>query len=238
MRTEDGETTKYRNELKYICSEGQLLQIETLIAPLCKKDPHAGETGIYEIRSIYFDDSLNRCFYENENGITPREKFRIRMYNADASVLNLECKRKENNMTQKDVCRISKETLRQVLSGNVKPEENHAPLLRRFLLQYLNTDLRPKVIVAYDRTPYIYDMGNVRITIDRNISGSADIGSFYDKRLFARPVMQKGQHIVEIKYDYTLPEILYRLINIKNLRQTAFSKYYICRKYTEQGETL
>jgi len=234
----DAETENYRNELKYICSESELLQIEMRIAPLCRKDTHAGSNGIYEIRSIYFDDNHNHCYYENEDGVNPREKFRIRMYNTDSSFLCLECKRKENGMTHKDSCRISKEKLDKILSENMELEENAPPLLARFTLQYLKTHLRPKLIVSYDRTPYIYDLGNVRITVDRNIAGCTDVNSFYDQRLMTRPVMQTGQHILEVKYDYVLPEVLYRLMNIKNLRRTAFSKYYLCRKYTEQGERL
>lgn len=231
-------TNDYRNELKYICTEGELFQIETRIAPLCRKDIHAGTNGGYEVRSIYFDDNENRSYYENENGISPREKFRVRMYDADPSFLNLECKKKENNLTHKESCSIKKEILDEILNGNAKMDIGFPPLLVRFILQFSEAGLRPKVIVAYERTPFVYDMGNVRITFDRNIAGCTDIGSFYNKRIMTRPILQKGQHILEVKYNYVFPEILYRIMNIKNLRQTTFSKYYFCRKYTEQGEKL
>ena len=36
---------------------------------LCALNPHAGENGIYHIRSLYFDDYENSCFMDNENGV-------------------------------------------------------------------------------------------------------------------------------------------------------------------------
>ena len=56
---------KFRNELKYVCSQGELEIIRSRIRVLCPPDPHAGPTGIYNIRSIYFDDLDNRCYYES-----------------------------------------------------------------------------------------------------------------------------------------------------------------------------
>ena len=64
---------KYRNELKYLCSEQQLRLLEMRIRHLCSPDPHAGEDGRYTVRSLYFDDYWNSCYYDNENGIGKRE---------------------------------------------------------------------------------------------------------------------------------------------------------------------
>ena len=43
---------RYRNELKYVCSEGELQIIQGRIRNLCRPDSHVGPTGIYNIRSI------------------------------------------------------------------------------------------------------------------------------------------------------------------------------------------
>ena len=48
----------------------------------------------------------------------------------------------------------------------------------------------------------------------------------------SRPVLPVGQQLLEVKYDEYLPDFIYRSLMLPNLRQTAFSKYYICRKYT------
>ena len=91
---------KYRHELKYVISSAHIPLLKSRISGLMQLDPHACEDGIYNIRSLYFDDYSNRCFYENENGTDPREKFRIRIYNHSDQRITLECKRKERSKTQ------------------------------------------------------------------------------------------------------------------------------------------
>lgn len=220
----------YRNELKYVCSEGELQLILAGIRPICHPDSHATAQGTYNIRSIYFDDYQNRCFYENENGNDPREKFRIRIYNASDQRITLECKRKERTMTSKDICPLTKEQYLQILEGYLPEAAADSDLLRKFYAQQSNDGLRPRVIVAYERTPFVYSAGNVRITFDRNIGSSTELSRFFDPHLPLRPVLPTGKHILEVKYDEFLPDFLYRVMNLGSLSQTAFSKYYLCRK--------
>ena len=224
---------RYRNELKYVCSEGELRIIQGRIRHLCRPDPHAGPTGIYNIRSIYFDDLANRCFYENENGTDPREKYRIRIYNASDSRITLECKRKERTMTNKTSCPLTREQFSLILEGKLPASAADSELLRKFCVQQAQTGLEPKVIVAYERTPFVYPAGNVRITFDRNIGSSTNIADFFAPYLPQRPVMPAGKHILEVKYDEFLPGFLYEAMNLGSLRQTTFSKYYLCRKFTK-----
>ena len=54
---------KYRYELKYVCSDLQMRQMEERISVLLKKDQHVGEKGYYTIRSLYFDDYLDSAFH-------------------------------------------------------------------------------------------------------------------------------------------------------------------------------
>lgn len=222
---------KFRNELKYICSEGELLQIHARVQALCQRDPHA-ENGIYNIRSVYFDDPQNRFFYENENGTDPREKFRIRIYNASDDRITLECKKKQHSMTHKDSCVLTKEQCRMLLDGTLTEAAADSPLLKKFYLLHSQRNLQPKVIVAYERTPFVYTFGNVRVTFDRNIGSTTDIGSFFDPYLPLRPVLPVGKNILEVKYDEFLPDFLYSAMNLGSLQQTTFSKYYLCRKFT------
>ena len=37
--------------------------------------------------------------------------------------------------------------------------------------------------------------------------------------------------VMEVKYDAFLPEIIQCLLQAENLRQTAFSKYAVCRRF-------
>ena len=232
LHPEDIHREKFRNELKYICSEGELIQIHSRVQMLCDADAHVGPEGIYNIRSIYFDDLQNRYFFENENGTDPREKFRIRTYNASDSRITLECKKKERSMTHKDSCQLSKEQYQKIMNGSFSASDVNSPLLEKFYLLQEQRHLQPKVIVAYERTPFVYTFGNVRITFDRNIGSSTDISAFFDPYLPVRPILPLGKNILEVKYDELLPNFLYEAMNLGSLRQTTFSKYYLCRKFT------
>lgn len=224
---------KYRHELKYEITSAQLQLLKNRINHLIPPDKHAGLTGSYTIRSLYFDDQYDRCLRENEDGTDPREKFRIRIYNHSASRITLECKRKERGKTHKTSCPLTVEQTRQLMEGKPLGDiASQPPLLQKLTVQMLTRRLRPVVIVEYERIPYVYKNGNVRITLDTNISSSSAVERFLDEEIPKRPVLPLGQQLLEVKYDEYLPDFIYRNLQLHSLRQTAFSKYYICRKYT------
>lgn len=227
---------KYRHELKYMISQAQLPLLESRIKPMMALDSHVGSNGIYNIRSLYFDDYNNQCYYDNLNGSSPREKFRIRIYNFSSERIALECKRKEFGKTLKSSCLLSFEQTQGIISGNIPDfRDADTPLLRKLYLQMLSQQLRPVVIVEYERIPYTYKNGNVRVTFDTNISASAQTKDFLSAQIAKRPIMPSGHHLMEVKFDEYLPDFIYRSLNLGQLQQTSFSKYSLCRKYTMIG---
>lgn len=226
------EERKYRHEMKYLISAAQLPLLRSRIERIMQLDPHAAENGIYNIRSVYFDDYSNSCYYENENGTDPREKMRIRIYNHSAEKIRLECKRKSHGKTLKTSCGLSAAQTEQLLRGEPLPNFGELTELQQKLnLQMMTRLLRPVVIVEYDRIPYIYANGNVRVTFDTNLSASPWVGGFLSPDVPKRPVMPVGQLLMEVKFDEYLPDFIYRALNLGQLRQTTFSKYYLCRKF-------
>lgn len=224
---------KYRHELKYNITAAQLQMLKLRIGCLMPLDSHVGADGSYTIRSLYFDDYYDSCFQENENGTDPREKFRIRIYNHSPERITLECKRKERGKTLKTACPLTPEQTQLLMAGKAVPNIGlQPPLLQKLTLQMLTHRLRPVVIVEYDRIPYVYSNGNVRVTLDTEIASSTAVDHFLDPQIPRRPVMPIGQQLLEVKYDEYLPDFLYRSLQLPSLRQTAFSKYYLCRKYT------
>lgn len=227
------EGPKYRHELKYLVTTAQLVMLKNRIDHLILPDRHTGPSGMYNIRSLYFDDIHNRCYYENENGTSPREKFRIRIYNHSADRITLECKRKDHGKTLKTACPLTQEQTRILMAGQPLPDiASQPPLLRRLTLEMMTHLLRPVVIVEYDRVPYTCKNGNVRITFDTNVSSSQQISGFLEPDVARRPVMPVGQQLLEVKFDEYLPDYIYRNLQLNSLQQTAYSKYYLCRKYT------
>ena len=224
---------KYRHELKYEVTSAQLLMLKNRINHLIPADAHAGPGGAYTIRSLYFDDMYNSCLRENEDGSDPREKFRIRIYNQSTARITLECKRKERGKTLKTACPLTEEQARALMAGKILPDmASQPPLLRKLTLQMMTRRLRPVVIVEYERIPFVYRGGNVRITLDTNIGSCASVEKFLDEVIPRRPVQALGQQLLEVKYDEYLPDFIYRNLQLHSLRQTAFSKYYLCRKFT------
>lgn len=226
----------WRNEIKYVCSNEELIQIESSISHICRLDSHADENGMYRVRSLYFDDYQDTCFWENENGVAPRKKYRIRIYNENVDQIFMECKHKKRDMTKKDFCRITETECADLMQGKYWIFGNRQePLLKYFSAEMALRAFRPKVIVQYERTAYIYHIGNVRITFDRNIAMCDMNKDFLKQRLAMRPVMPADYHIMEVKYNGLIPDFIYNALQVSDLRQTNYSKYYISRKMQYVG---
>lgn len=222
----------FRHELKFLISSQQVAALEARLLAVMQKDPHL-KGDAYNIRSMYFDDLDHSCFYENENGTDPREKFRIRIYDGKDSFIRLELKMKSKGMTKKLQCRMTREQVDTVLRGESLADFDHLPaLLKKFELQRMCRLLRPDVIVDYDRVPYIYALGNVRITIDSNVASSTQFDAFFGSHLMKRPVFQQDMVLLEVKYDELLPDYIKNLIWEFTAQRTTFSKFYYCKKFS------
>lgn len=227
---------KTRHEFKYICHENQLMLIKNNIDGIVKLDSHVTEKGFYIIRSLYFDDYYHTCYYENQNGTDPREKFRIRIYNGSDKNINLELKRKCRSKTMKESCTMTRQQVEDIINNKLLDITEDMPtLLRKFCLLQQTRLLKPSVIVEYNRVPFVYKDGNVRITFDKNINSSNDYKNFFNDKMEKRPIMACNQHVLEVKYDEILPDPINRSLEIGQLQQTSFSKFYLCKRYQLGG---
>ena len=222
----------FRHELKFIVSRAQAEILKNSLNGIMQKDKHL-EGESYNIRSMYFDDMYHTCFFENENGTDPREKFRIRIYDSNASFIRLELKRKQNGMTEKLQCEMTREQVEAVIRGeSLGDMKTLPPLMRKFELLRMTRMLRPDIIVDYDRMPYVYNIGNVRVTFDMNVSSSTCFNEFFEKQMPKRPILQQDMLLVEVKYDELLPEYIENIVKTQANQRTTFSKYYLCKKYS------
>lgn len=69
---------RYRHELKYSIGYADFLALRSRLSLVMKSDPHTDDSGRYAIHSIYFDNCDDKALREKVNGISRREKFRIR----------------------------------------------------------------------------------------------------------------------------------------------------------------
>ncbi len=227
------ETPCFRHELKYDIDRAEYLALRQRLRAVMKPDPHAGADGTYTIRSIYFDNIEDKALREKIDGVQKREKFRIRYYNDNLSSIFLEKKQKIDNLCLKTDALISERECRDILSGSLDfMKEHREELVRELYCKMKSQGLRPRVLVSYTREPYIFSAGNVRVTFDSKIRTTLYHRTFLEEKV--NDIISTDtpfQIILEVKYDTFLPEIISLLLQSEGIRQTAFSKYGICRRY-------
>lgn len=223
---------RYRHEYKYIINPRQKSILELKAVGILELDKHALHQGMYTVRSLYFDDYADSCYYENQNGVDPRSKFRVRYYDNNLESISLEKKSKCQGMTLKESCQISVEECSMLIEGKyVKVTENMPATKKKLFLEMQKRMMQPKVIVTYDRIPFVYSAGNVRVTFDQNISASNEIDNFLKLEYRKRPVLDAERSVLEVKWDELLPLHIKEIMQLDTLQWSNFSKYYICRQY-------
>jgi len=222
----------YRHEYKFLISRADAELLKLRLPHIMERDPHAGETGSYTIRSLYFDDVNAAAYYEKTDGIDNRTKYRIRFYNYDSSVIKLEKKEKLGNLTRKTAQTITKNDARALeyaLSSGCP--DTCDGLTEELRLACLSRGLRPKVLVDYDRTPFLCNAGNTRITIDENLRTRPYIAHLFASPRAMIPVLEPDQVILEVKFDDFLPGYLAdALADIPKVNM-AISKFAMCMSF-------
>ena len=227
------DNTRYRHEFKYVEPEVRLYPMELRLDSFMDKDRHAGDKGFYSIRSLYFDDYLDSYLEDNICGTDEREKWRIRVYDRSSAFISLERKMRKADLIAKDSCPISADCFNDLMQGHAAVSDSNAPLLNVFILNIKTRGLHPVVIVEYERTPFIAGEGNTRITFDRNIRSSSELDALLaDRELCSRPVLEKGQNLLEVKFDGFLPDHIGHTIETGHMHRQTFSKYYLARKFS------
>lgn len=225
---------KFRHECKYEISEGDRRILHSRLSKVMNRDVHVGLDGKYQIISMYFDTPGDRALMDKVNGTNPREKFRFRYYNGDTSHIRLEKKSKYNNYTQKTSVAVSCEECEKIIRGEIDWMLTDERLLLAELYGKMQCSLlRPKTISIYEREPYVYAPGNVRITIDSGMETAIHAKDFlHVDRIATAPSGAREKILLEVKYDEFLPEHIRSMIQLKNCRLEAYSKYAASRIYS------
>ena len=223
---------RYRHELKYEITFLEYIVLQRRLKLLMLPDGHVKPDGTYKICSLYWDNFQDKALHEKICGLTVREKFRIRYYNDDPSFLKLEKKSKVNRLYLKETCPITVDDCRKLLDGNYTwMLDSPNALIHEFYLKIMHQQLRPKTCVIYEREPFTYPAGNVRVTFDRKIQSGMYQTDFLSPNLTKLPAPIQKDIILEIKYDDFLPEMIQDIIQTGASRAQAFSKYAACRQY-------
>ncbi|MBR6924152.1 MAG: polyphosphate polymerase domain-containing protein [Oscillospiraceae bacterium] len=221
---------KFRHEWKHEINYSDFLAIKQNLSAVASIDSHARD-GTYEIRSLYFDNIYDKALREKIDGINCREKFRIRYYNGDLSIINLEKKSKINGLCNKVSAPLLSFQAQSIVDGNTDWMINSDyPLIRELYAKMQSQLLRPQTIVDYTRIPFVYAPGNVRVTLDFNIRTGLRCVDFLNQDAVTLPAGD-SPIILEVKWDEFLPENIRHACELHNRHSAAFSKYAACRIY-------
>jgi len=222
---------QYRNEIKHVITAADRAAICANMRAVAKLDPHAAEQGFYRIRSLYFDSLTDKALREKLDGVNEREKFRIRYYNDDTEHIKLEKKVKRGGLGYKVTAPLTRDEAQKIVDGNIGwMAASGRGLVTELYCKMKSQGLRPRTIVDYERIPFVYAPGNVRVTVDFNIRTGLQCTDFLNPRCVTVPA-GNAPIILEVKWDDFLPSVIRRAVQVQGRQSGAFSKYAACRIY-------
>lgn len=230
MKTDKKE--QFRHEAKYLIGLKEKALLTQRFESILNLDRYA-QNGGYTIRSLYFDDYWNSSYEEKAAGILMRKKYRIRIYNFSDRSIKLERKKKFENYIYKEAAPLTREEVEKIIKGDYgfllySPH----PLCREFYFECVTNVMRPRVIVDYEREPWVYDTGTVRLTFDSNVRAAVGSYDIFDPNLPTIPVLPEGKLVFEVKYTEMQPQIIKDIIPPGASEFIAVSKYVLCYEKT------
>lgn len=223
---------KLRHEYKQFINFSDSLALSSRLRAVMKYDKNVNCSGRYKVKSLYFDNFDDKALREKIIGVSRREKFRIRYYDDNLDFIRLEKKSKIKNLCNKQSEKISLAQCERLLKGDYTwLKYSKKPLLIEFYSKILSEGLRPKTIVEYTREPFIYETGNVRVTIDSNIRTGGHSTNFLSSSNPTFAVLPMSLAILELKFDEFIPIFIRDIIKMDHNKQVSFSKYVACRMF-------
>lgn len=221
---------QYRHEWKHELNLSDRIAIRQRLRLIARPDEHT-DGGRYLVRSLYFDNLADKALREKIDGVNRREKFRIRYYNGDASLIHLEKKSKLNGLGTKAMAELSAAEAQAIVDGDLSwMPGSGRPLVQELYHKMRAQGLHPRTIVDYTREPFVYAPGNVRVTLDYDIRTGLQCTDFLNPSCVTIPAGEPVT-ILEVKWDEFLPDVIRAAVQLPGRRASAFSKYAACRVY-------
>ena len=221
---------QYRHEWKHEISLSDRLILRARLKAVCRTDGHAMD-GRYRIRSLYFDNLSDKALREKIDGVTPREKLRMRYYNGTPSPIRLEKKSRFSGLGTKETAELSPAEAQAIVDGKLDwMPDSGCPLVQELYHKMRAQGLRPRTIVDYTREPFVYAPGGVRVTLDYDIRTGLGRTDFLNPDCVTIPAGESIA-ILEVKWDAFLPGVIRDIVQLEGRHTCAFSKYAACRIY-------
>ena len=134
--------------------------------------------------------------------------------------------------TQKSVYRIQKEDLNEMIKGkfiNYRTKTQINNEIKNHILLY---NLKPAMLISYNREAFIDKFSDTRITFDTNLKSSNQTKKFLSNDIdHYVPLLNNNEVILEFKFSNELPIHIKSFFEKFNLNRMALSKYVIGYKY-------
>jgi len=219
---------KFRNELKFHLNYQDYEILKLKLEGVLEKDKNITSSGFYTVSSLYFDDFFNTAYNEKLMGVFNRQKFRIRIYNHSDQNIQLERKIKINQYIHKQTAQLTRDEVYKILDGCYDFLLNNKENLKKvFYHECISNILRPRVLVAYEREPFVLGAGQLRITFDKNIRVGQLGFDIFDVGMPMIEALAPGVLIMEVKYTEFLPKMLRKVLPSKASEFGAMSKYIL-----------
>jgi len=221
-----------RNELKYYINNLEYHALVNRLERVLKEDAHSKAHKGYFIRSLYFDSFDDECLFDKQGGFIERRKYRMRIYDLKSDTVKFEIKHKMNNQIFKESATITKESAYRVIDGDYEELlKYNNEILNKIYIRFSSRLYKPKVIIDYVRDAFVFDFFNLRITIDKDLHSNNTDFDLFSENLHTVPVILEGKQILEIKYEYALPEFIRNVLQIDSFERQAISKYALGRRF-------
>ncbi|MBR5712902.1 MAG: polyphosphate polymerase domain-containing protein [Lachnospiraceae bacterium] len=218
---------KKRHEIKTVLTYPQYIELRARISGILTPDPNMPGPEGYRIQSVYFDTLLHDSYHEKDSGVQHRNKYRIRAYNGSDSFIVLENKEKIDDRICKSSAVITRADYDAILAGDFSPLLAYDdPLCREVYGLHKTAGLSPAVIIEYQRQAYIHPLSMVRVTFDSLVSAGINTLDMFDGKLVTRPLFDKREVILEVKYGDFYPMHLKQLLQNNGIK-LAVSKFVL-----------
>ena len=213
---------QYRSELKFFMNIHTSNILKYRLRAIMVPDSHSG--GVYTVNNLYLDDQYDTSYNDKVLNSYIRDKYRVRFYNNNLSLIRFENKHKEGEVSYKDSVIMTEDEYKDIAFGNMDfiLRSDH-PLWRKVATLHRLRQFRPTAAFSYTREAYRYLPGDVRVTFDSNIRLDALTPEPYK----GSPPGSGG--MLEVKYSRFLPTIIKEMLDGLPLIQTAMSKYCYSR---------
>lgn len=180
--------------------------------------------GVTTIQSLYFDTDTNLLIRNSIEKPFYKEKIRARSYGLIKSgdKAFLELKKKCEKVVYKRRVTIGENEILPFINGDFTYETQIQKEIRYFCQYYQN--LKPSMLILYDRTAFEDKYTDLRVTFDKNIRYRTDRLNLH-AGLDGIPILSNGEVMMEVKTSGAFPTWLIKLLNENKIYKTSFSKY-------------